>query len=265
MSDLKSEDAVAQNAAQPSVQTSSPPVEEQSTTVQTSQPEAPEERVPDEVPETEEERRKAFQEMRQEIKRLKEERQVRTKSESVFNALRPKADVANAELRVEDFTDPVTGEVNHPAYNAAMRAEQARLAAVQANQSVQEQLDEYQARSKYPELFADPEIEEEIASRWLFNKYQGKSITVSDIAASVAKKYNKAVSKAEKSATEKVLTEVTAKEQAALQPSTQNSTPAKRASSQEELEGLRNATRYGGSDGEMAIAARLRSIPWANK
>ncbi len=55
------------------------------------------------------------------------------------------------------------------------------------------------------------------------------------------------------------------KEQAALQASAQNSAPAKRASSQEELDSLRTATRFGGSSADEAIAARMRSIPWANK
>ena len=263
--DTLKNDQAAQNEVETTTQVVSPTTEAPTTQTQTPQAQAKPETVPDVVPDDIEEQRRAFQEMRQELKRLKEEKTVRSQSESAFKVFRPQPnatlDLAQG-LKVEDYTDPLTGEVNRPAYNAATEARQARMAAVQAQSSVQEQIDENNARSKHPELFADPEIEEEIASRWYFNRIQGKNVSVTDIADSVAKRFSKAVSRAEKSGMEKALTEVSPKEQAALQASSQTSAPARQAASQEDMSRLQNATRFGSED---AIAARMKGIPWANK
>lgn len=262
MDSLKTDQA-AQSEVEKTTQVASPPTEAQPTEAQTTQVEAKPERVPDELPTDSEEQRRAFQAMRQELKQLKEETKARSKSESAFNVFKPQPTANLADpVRVEDYSDPMTGEINRPAYNAALEARQARLDASRAQSSVQDQLDEYQARAKHPELFADPEAEEEIASRWYFNRIQGKPVTVSDIADSVARKYSRAVSKAEKIGAEKALEQVTPKEQAALQATSQTSAPAQRASSEEDLDRLRSATRFGSED---AVAARLRGIPWANK
>jgi len=265
MDDLKQ--VAEQKEVEETTQTTPPVVEAPSTEEQTQTTDATVSATTDDFPEDVEGQRRAFQEQRLEIKRLKDERKARSKNESAFSAFRPPVNQVNLaqQIRTEDFTDPITGEINRPAYNAALHAESARQASVRAEQSVAEQIDEYKARERHPELFADPEIEDEIASKWLFRKWKGENVTVSDIADSIAKKYSKAVSKAEKSGAEKALQEVTEKEQAALQANTQTSSQSRTQQSQADMERLRELTRRGGDTGVDAIAARMNSIPWANK
>lgn len=221
----------------------------------------------DDLPEDSEEQRRAFQEMRQEIKRLKEETKLKNKSESAFNMFRPQTPPASqpGPVRVEDYQDPMTGETNWTAYNNAVNdalVKTRQIASFEAQQSTQELIDENNARNKHPEIFADPEAEEEIASRYLFYKMRGENVSISDIAERVAKRYSKAVSKAEKIGAEKALNEVTEKENAGLSASSQTSQPARTTESVEDYERLRANTRRGDDD---AIAARISKIPWANK
>jgi hypothetical protein len=265
--DTLKNDAVVQNEVETPTQTSSPQVEAPTTEGQTL-PEANPAGVPND-PEANmsEEQRRAFQEQRLEIKRLKEEKQARLKNESAFNVFRPQAQPGQVGVNIDNYRDPITGEYNLGAYNQAVNAalQQTVAVAQQANQSVDERLDEYQARNRHPELFDDPEAEEEIASRYLYYKMSGKNVTISDIADSVAKKYSKAVSKAEKIGAEKALEQVSPKEQAALQAAAQNSNPARASQSQDDLERLRQMSRGRDSFADDAIVARLKSIPWANK
>lgn len=263
---------VVESVAEKTAQTGSPQVEETPTESQTPKDNASPAGVPDDLPDDEHERRRAFQEQRQEIKRLKEESLLRQRSESAFAPFRqqvaPTANLAT-NVRVDDYTDPLTGEINRPAYNAAVEAVAARQAAVMAQQSVQDQLDEYSARQTYPELFKDPDLEQEIADRWFASKMRGESQSVSEIAERVAKRFAKAVSKAEKLGAEKALEQVAPKEQAALSAQSQSASSSRRSLSDEEFEKLKLASRGGrlSSDTEstMAVAARMRNIPWANK
>jgi hypothetical protein len=265
MDDLKTDQAV-QNVVDETTQVNSPTTEAPATQGQTTKGEANPESVSNELPNDTEEQRKAFQEMRLELKQLKEEKAARSKGESAFKVFRPQvSNVYPAELRVEDYTDPMTGEINRPAYNAATEAVKARQAANMAQQSVTDQLDENTARLRHPDLFADSEAEEEVAARWLFAKQQGKNVTISDIADSVARKYGKAVSKAEKVGMERALEQVTPKEQAALSATAQNSSPAKARSSEEDYLRLIDASRRGGSESMDAITARMKGVSWVNK
>lgn len=253
--------AVVESAVEETTQTSSPQVKEATTEPQTPKEQA----TPEAVPEESEETRREFQAKRlnEENRRLKEELKAREQRESAFAAFRqPVVPDLNQGLRVEDYTDPVTGEVNRPAYNAAYQATQARQAAFQAQQSVAEQIDEYQARQKFPHLFSDAEIEQEIADRWFAAKMRGENVTVSFVAERVNDRFAKAVSKAEKQGVEKALTEVGPKEQAGLAASAQTSQPARTAQAGTDLDNLRELSRQGSDD---AIAARLAGIPWANK
>jgi hypothetical protein len=240
-------------------QTDSPTVE-----APTIQEQTDENQVSD-LPETTEEQRRAFQEMRQEIKSLKEERVTRERSESAFDAFRPKS-VPNqvAPIRVEDYTDPYTQNVDLNRYNEAVNArlQRADLVASQANTNVQDQLDEYQARQKHPDLFADPDVEQEIADRWFAAKMRGENVKVTDIASKIAKRFEKVLSKAEKQGAEKVLQEVTQKEQASFTATGQTSSQSTQAMSDDELEKLRVMSRGKGRESEAAIASRIKGVPY---
>ena len=263
--------AVEQKAVETTTQTESPQVEAQTTEEQTPKGQATPEEVPDEIPANEQERRRAFQEQRLEIKRLKEESRARQQSESAFAPFRAAPAVDQSAVNVQTYTDPLTGETNWAAYDQAVNAriQRAEQLATMANQTVEEKLDERDARQKYPDLFADPEVEQEIADRWFASKMRGETYSVSEIADRVAKRFAKAVSKAEKSGAEKALEQVSPKEQAALSVQSQTSAPNRQAQSDEEYEKLRLQSRGGrlasDTDSTMAIAYRMKNIPWANK
>jgi hypothetical protein len=216
-----------------------------------------------------EEQRRAFQEMRQEIKRLKAETETRKKSESAFDSFRVKAPLPVGQVsvpRIEQFINPETGEPNYEAYNHAVNEQVTRQATQSATFAAQETtkeiLDEQTARQKYPDLFNDPETEQEIADRWLAAKLRGEELSVVDIAGRVAKRFKQALSNAEKVGMEKALTEVSEKEKAGLAVSGQTTEGSRKEVSAEEWEQLQRKTRQGDDD---AITARISKIPWANK
>lgn len=262
--DETKKDAVAQSAPETTGVTESPRVEVPTTEAQTTVENANQPRELDDPKFQTDEERRAFQKMRLENKQLRDEIEGRRRNESAFAPFRTQVATPNLAqgLRVEDFTDPLTGEVNRPAYNAAQEAVKAQQVAQLAQQSVGEQIDEYQARQKHPELFADPEIEQEIADRWFAAKMRGEQTSISEVSERVAKRYQKAVSKAEKIGAEKALTEVTPKEQAALAASSQTSAPSRQASAIEDREQLRTQVRQGKDD---ALAALMKSVPYVNR
>jgi hypothetical protein len=194
--------------------------------------------------------------MRQELKALKEEKNQRTKGESAFAPFRQVA--APTFVEPTQYTDPTTGEVNWQGYTQA-REQQIRYEAVQA---AQETVDEQLARQKHPELFADREIEEEIAAKWLWAKTHGQNVTVSEISDKIAQKYSKAKQQGEQQGAQKMLAEVGAKEQAGLTPGSQAGSQARQAEANADFEQVRVASRYGNQD---ALAARMRNVAWANK
>ena len=211
------------------------PVEEQVADVQTDEPNDPRE---------------------YQIKRLAEENR-RLKSENkgnAFDAMRPQG---QQQVDIRNYTDEF-GNVNYAGYNQAVNSQIQTV----ATQTVRELQDEQNARAKHPELFADPDIEQEIADVWLASKLRGVDTPISDIAARFSKRLSKDVSKAEKKAVEKVLQEVSVKEQAGLAAPGQTSQGARQVQSEEDLEQLSQATRHGNDD---AIVARMSKIPWANK
>ncbi len=234
----------------------------QAPTVTEDQKVAPEVDVTD-FPTDVEEQRKAFQAQRLEIKRLKEEKELLAQVEgpSAFEQFRPRASQGVQSVNIQEFTDPNTGEINMDAFNATVLQRAESVATSKAQQAVAEQLDEANAKTKYPDLFKDKDIEQEIADRWFASKMRGEDKTITQIAETVNKRFTKAVSEAEKIGAERALTEVSPKEAAALAITGQNQ--ANRQSiSDTEHEKLVNLTRRGGSTGEDAVAARLAGIPW---
>ena len=261
-------EVVEQNAVETeTIQDSSPQSESPITGGETMQEDPVQAPVAEEsdVPTDIEEQRRAFQELRLENKRLREERE-QPVGESAFNALRAQAPPApTAPVQVQSFVDPITGETDWQSFNAAQQQrEQAILAQArfEAQSQVQETLDEQNARTKYPELMNNPVIEKQIASRWLYEKVQGNNLSVTDIAGEFARNFKPTVSKAEKVGAERVLNEVSEKEKAGLTASSQSSQSAAAQTSFEEAQQLSVSTRRGNDD---AITARLSKIPWANK
>jgi hypothetical protein len=213
-----------------------------------------------------EEQRRAFQEQRLEIKRLREERETKPREESAFNAFRAQTPPAqSAPVRIEQYADPITGETNWQAYNAALQQREQNIsqqARFEARSEVQEVLDEERARTKFPDLMSNPVTEKQIASRWLYEKIQGRNVSITDIAGEFARNFRHAVSKAEKVGAERILNEVSEKEKAGLTAASRSSQGAVRGASQEDTERLSASTRRGNAD---AVTARISKIPWANK
>ncbi len=259
--EVKAEEKVVEDTTQ----TDSPKVEVPTTKEQTIQETEPQ--VTEDLPADKEEERRAFQEQRLEIKRLKEEKEARIKSESAFDVFRPKANPQSQSgpIRVEDFTDSYTGEIDWASYNREVNnalqgvKESARF---EAQQTVQDTIDENNARTKYPDLFSDPETEQEIADRWFAAKMRGENPSISDIASRVAKRFGTAVSKAEKIGAEKILEEVSPKEQAALAAEGETSSSSRGQISDDEFEKLKQQSRGRGSEAEDAIVKRLKAVPY---
>lgn len=199
-----------------------------------------------------EEQRKAFQEQRLEIKKLKEEKEKRAKGENAFNAFRPQSQSGVPDIN--SFVDTETGNVDWAGYNRAV----INQATAVAQQTVNEQLDENNARQKFPEVFADPDLEEAVAGQWFANKFKGKDVSISDLAERFSRKLSKATTKAEKEGAKKALTELTPKEQASLTVQSQ-SDGAKTQATVEEEETLKYQTRYGNDD---ALAKLMGKVAW---
>jgi hypothetical protein len=204
-----------------------------------------------------EEQRKAFQEMRLENKKYKEELDKRQKGESAFDIFRPK--VSNVGVDLNSYVDPVSGNVNWPAYNQAVTQQ----ATAHAQHAVKEQLDEDRARSIYPDVFANPKLENAIAGEWFAQKLQGKDVSVSEIAAGYADLVKQSVAKAEKQAekrgAEQALNELTVKEAASLGVKGTTSAPARQATSAEEEARLSEKARFGDDD---ALAKLVGNVGW---
>ncbi len=251
----------AQTAVEPTTQPSSPQGEVAETQQETQQTQ---QNVEPDLPNDESEARRAFQsqrlenkQLKEELDRLKSEQDGRQRNESAFNSFRAPTQPAVNQVDINQFADPTTGEVNWNAYNGALNANAQSIAANQASQTVKEQLDEYQARSKYPDVFKDKDLEEEVASRYLFNRLNGRNVTVEELAGQVAKKLNKALDKAVQQGAEQALTELSPKEQASLAVTGTTSAPSRAAQSAEEQDALRQKVRHGGEEGMDAVAKLL--------
>jgi hypothetical protein len=258
--EVKAEEKVVEETTQDSSPESEAPATQEQTDLEESQ-------VSDELPEDSEEQRRAFQSMRQELKRLKEEKGARAKSESAFDVFRPKTEPQPqvGPIRVEDYQDPYSGEVDWNRYNGAVNnaiAQTQQTARSEAQRTTEELIDENTARSKYPEVFEDSDLEEEAAARWLFDRMNGKNTPLTKIAKNISDKVSKAVTKAEKIGAEKILEEVTPKEQAALAAAGETSAGSRQTLSDDEFEKLQRQSRGKGRLSEEAIATRLKGVPW---
>ena len=252
--------AVVKNEVDDTTQTISPQVEAIPTESQT--PETGESELPENI----EEQRRAFQEMRRELKQLKTEKDERVKSESAFDVFRPQsAPAVQPQVRVEDYYDSNSGETNWTNYNKAVNdalVNTQQMATYTAQQTATELVDENNARNKYPELFADRETEQEIADKWFAAKMRGENPKISDIAERLNKRLGKALTKAEKVGAEKALTEVSEKEKGGMSATSQTSEPARQAQKSQDFADLQMRTRRGDDE---AIFQRVSQIPWANK
>lgn len=244
---------VEEKVAETETAQTNPPQVEVETTPETAQEDVA-------LPVESEEQRKAFQEQRLEIKALKEEVEARKQSESAFAAFKPKP--AMTSFSSDQFTDPVTGEINLQALTAAQEAHITAKVTGQMEQRLAEEKDENSARTQYPDLFADPDVEQEIADRWFAAKMRGESVSVTDVAGKVSKRFEKALSKAEKSGAEKALQDIAPKEKVALTATGQSATSAQRQIDSENDEANIQAVRFGNDD---ALAKAMSKIPWANK
>lgn len=228
----------------------------------------PTEQQPVEVEQNEQDDPREFQNRRlaEDNRKLKAELEARQRNESAFDMFRPtQAPQAPTGVNIYDYVDQESGTVDWNAYNASVNnaiAQSSQVASYTAQQTTREIIDEQNARSRHPEVFANPELEKQAAAMYLFEKMQGNNVSVSDIAARIAGKQSKAIAQAEKAGAEKILSEVSEKEAASLTASAQTSAPARLAQSQDELEGLRQSSRGRGQESTDAVAKRLNAIGW---
>ena len=250
---MDEQEVVVQNEVETeTTQVDSPPTEVE-TTQQTAQEDVA-------LPDSKEEERKAFQEMRLENKRLKEEVEARQRNESAFQAFKPKPQISS--FSSDQFVDPITGEVNIQALTQAQEAHLTNKLRAEMDQKLSEERDEENARRLHPDLFADPEIEQEIADRWFAATMRGDKVTVTDIAGKVSKRFEKALDKAEKAGAEKALQDIAPKEKVALTATGQSGSAAQRQANSEQDEALIQSVRFGSDN---ALAEAMSKIPWANK
>lgn len=249
----------AEQVVEETTQTSSPEVKAPETQEQTEQTQ---QNVEPDLPNDETEARRAFQEQRLANKQLKEEleqlRNERQQEPSSFDSFRGQTQPAGP-VDINHFTDQITGEVNWGAYNNAINTNAQQVAAQQARQAVSEQLDEYQARSKYPEVFSDKKAEKQIAALYLFERLNGRNVTIEQLAGEVARGTNKSLEKAAQQGAEKAITELTPKEQASLSAIGTTSAPARQAQSAQDDLSRRLTIRQGGRSADDALAAALRA------
>lgn len=185
---------------------------------------------PESLPEEGSEQAKAFQRLRQERKKLLDENEQLKKGLS---------DRKTRQSHFEQLKNPGTSDID---------------------QTVEYKLDEIKAKEQYPQLDPssdkyDSDFEEEVASVYFFNLYQGRQAKISDIAKRLTDKRGmpKAeLKKVEAEVTQKVKQGITQKEQASL--SAQGRSQPGYASAQEH-ESLVNRSRTGDN---WAIAERLK-------
>lgn len=263
--DPKQDQAVEESVVEETTQDSSPQSEvqetEQTPTEVSTEPEAQETEEEVSVDEgMNEKQRKAFQDMRLRNKQLEEKLKTetveRTKNESAFDMFRRSEQPTS--VNADSYRDPYTGQVDWTRYNQDVQAVATRNAQIEARNTVNQELDEYKARNKHPELFSDPVMEEEIAAKYLFEIARGNQVTVEQVSDLIAAKYSKAVSQAEKAGEKKALTELTPKEAASLQARGQTSSQSHAQVSSEQEEAIRRQIRSGGKAGEEALAEAFR-------
>lgn len=263
---MNKNNAVEENVVEETTQDSSPSSKEETISPQTQQEETQVEsdETTAEVSDSKDvessmtpEQRKAFQEMRLENKRFKEEQEARKSSESAFDVFKPKQ--TNQGVDPNNYINPNTGEIDWTTYNQAV----VNQASVAASNAVQEQLDEDRARNLYPEVFKNPKFEEALAGQWFAKKMQGKNVSITELAAGYVDLVQDSVKKAEKVAekrgAQQALSELTPKEAASLQAQGTTSAQAKNELSLEDEENLKLRARRGDDD---AMAQLMRGVAW---
>lgn len=184
------------------------------------------------LPQEGSEQAKAFQKYRHENKQLKEE---------LENLKKGLTERKTRQSSFEQLKTPQTSDID---------------------QTVEYKLDEIRAREKYPQLDPtsekfDPDFEEEVASVYFFNVYQGRQVKISDIAKRLTDKRGlpkQELKKVEAEVTQKVKAGITAKEQASLSAAGRSQ---QGYTSAQEHQSLVDRSRSGDN---MAIAERLRRI-----
>jgi len=250
---MDTEEQVVQSVAETETAQVESPTTEVETIPQTAQEDVA-------LPDSKEEERKAFQEMRLENKRLKEEMNARQQNESAFAVFKPKPQLTS--FSSEQYTDPVTGEINIQALTAAQETHITNKVRAEMEQRLTEEKDEDNARRQHPDLFADPDIEQEIADRWFAAKMRGEKVTVTDIAGKVSKRFQTVLNKAEKAGAEKALQDIAPKEKVALTATGQSASAAQRQIDSVDQQATLQSVRFGNND---ALADAMSKIPWANK
>ena len=260
MINIEDTNTAVESAPEETGQIDSPSTEVEPTSQQTTE-------VPEDLPQDTEEQRKAFQRMRHEIDSLKEEAKARQKSQAAFDVLKPRPRPVSAQgIDINQYVDADTGTVDMGAYNTAVNQliQQAHVDSAQAAATVEERLDEQNARRSVPQLDLDSkeydaEFEKDVAARYLFEKFNGNNVTMTQIAKELGKKYSKATTKASEDGAKEALERLSAREQAALAANSQSGGQARSQQSAGDTEELRSRTRFGD---ERAMTERMSRIPW---
>lgn len=218
----------------------------------------------------------AWKNMRLENKRLKEELDKRQKSQSAFDNLYPQRSDAQTiqqaqnqygsqYVNINQYVDPNTGEFDAQSYNQAVNSRIHQLE--QRISQTDQERDEREAREAVPQLNPndkdnyDPDFEERVAERWLYQNYKGNSVTLKEIALDLSKRENSTTKKARQQGAQQAMESLSEKEQASLDVAPQTSARARQAQSQEERAQLRGRVRSGD---EAALTRIMSRIPWAS-
>lgn len=235
---------------------------------------APETSSNEEAPkEMSDEQARSFQEMRLEIKRLKEEKKAREKAKSALEEVTPTPSPmasTQTDVDINKFVDPETGALDAVSYGRAVNeaiqkgVAQAHRAATSATQQQLEQADAFRA---YPAL--DPEsdeydsdFDEEVAARLLHARYIGSKVSLRQLAEKVAAKYQKTAVKAKEEGAKQAIESLSVKEQASLETARQTSASARQEQSESEKQSLRERVKSGDED---ALAQRISRVPWTKR
>ncbi|MBM4401858.1 MAG: hypothetical protein FJ044_01275 [Candidatus Cloacimonetes bacterium] len=200
--------------------------------------------------------------------RLREERQRREQLEQKFASTQPQQPQypQATQSTIDQFIDPMTGEVNVRGLNQAIAQTQQR--AVRAEQMVQRYIEEQQSREAYvayPQLNPDAEnFDGDLHRRtraFLLDSmmnpkdYGDKQLSFKEAAELASRGLEKAVAKAEEAGAKKALEQLTPKEQASLEAEGRSD---RRKEAMADLQKLREKSRRGDLE---AIVQRLKKVP----
>jgi len=212
---------------------------------------------------------KAFQEQRQEIKRLKEELAKKERSRAAFETLRPQTQRVPLQMpKVEQFMD-ADGKIRISEYeNARDQYQQTQTYRAESSRS-QDKFEMEQSLTKIQNPEIDPEsekydkeLEARVADR--YGRLLLESIThgkpepsLLSVTAEIKKQYKPKESKVSQEAQKNA----SVKDQAASVSTAPSSGRARGYESESDLETLRHQSRMGGEKGMDALASRISKIP----